>query len=413
MKRSLIWLFLAMPLFCAAQSNYLNGYIIKGPQDTLRGYVDYQGRIFTPDAVRFKKELDEKTEGYTVENCAGFGIDNKEHFERYTVNVSQAYTRVSNLKEGLDTSFKKETVFLKVLSRGKNVTLFSYTDEIKERFYLKSNKDVVPYELFRAQYLEKNSYSVKGDYRFKNQLLNEMSRHDGVGYYDPKKLDVLRYEQEDLIRVVSVINGQKIKKATSSRLSVFAGTGLSVSNATYTGNHVLANDKAVSKSSYMPMLTAGIDVATNFDPDRCRLVLRLEGAFYSSKNKITSTGNSIHTFDEKAFAVSPQFKYNFYHTASLRIFAGAGVLFNYYLFSNSKAGKIFPPSLEGGSPSFEEQKIQFQSFNMTAAGKIGAVVHKRIEISAAYIIPAKITDYSGFNVRIQRMTFGVNYLFGN
>src|SRR5215217_7105596 len=254
MKRFLIWLYLAIPMLCSAQSNYLSGYIIKENRDTVRGYLDYQGRIFTPASLKFKKELNEKTEGYSVADCAGFGIDGKEYFERYTVNVSQAYTRVSNLKEGLDTTFKTEAVFLKVLSSGKNVTLFSYTDEIKERFYLKGNKSEIPYELFRAQFLEKNSYSVKGDYRFRNQILTEMSKHDGVAYYDVRKLDLLRYEKADLLKVVSVINGEKPQRIRTSGLRFFAGAGLGASKATYSGTHALASAKAEHKTAYAPLL---------------------------------------------------------------------------------------------------------------------------------------------------------------
>jgi len=409
MKRSLIWFFLAMPMLCAAQSNYLNGYIIKDNQDTLKGYVDYLGRIFTPAAIKFKKELNEKTQGYTVEDCAGFGIDNKEYFERYTVNISQAYTRVSNLKEGLDTSFIKETVFLKVLSRGKNVTLFSYTDEIKERFYLKSNQDAVPYELFRAQYLEKNSYSIKGDYRFRNQIRKEMSGHDGVGYYNPKKLELLRYEQEDLVKVVFAINGQKVPKVKPSGIRVFAGAGISASLPKYSKNGVLGNDDNVFSGSYVPMINGGLDVF--LDPSKGKYLLRFEAVLLNSKNNITK-GYYVHSFDQTSIVFAPQVVYNFYQKNKFQAYAGIGVGLSLSSYRNNKAGRIIPAGI-GIEEGFEEREVEFVKFNIISLGKIGAVINKRIEVSMTYMPPSKITDYVAYSISMQRMTFGVNYLFGN
>jgi hypothetical protein len=411
MKRLLICLFLAAPVLCLAQSNYLKGYIITNSKEKLDGYIDFQDRPFTPSEVHFKKELSEDPRTFTVENSQGFALEGKGMFQRFTVNLSQAYTRISNLKEGLDTTTKRETVFLKLLQKGKNLSLFSYTDEIKERFFLLNNRSKEPYELFRAQYLAKNTAAISGDFRYRNQLLDELTKNDGVGYYDPQALKTLRYEEADLLKVVLAINDQKPPKAKSSGIKIFAGSGLSITTASYKGQHVLAADEAIATPSYDPMLTLGFDVSLG--PAKSLFTLRTELSLFTSKNKITSAGNSRHTFDQRSIGLEPQFIYNFYSTAHLKLFAGIGAGVFYSSYSNSKPGRFFPPAIPGGEEGFELHPIDFEPFNITAMGKIGAVVNKRIEISAGYIVPSALTDYSAYNVQVKRITFGVNYLFGS
>jgi len=409
MKRFLLGLFLAFPLLCSAQSNYLKGYILTNTKEKQTGFVDYQGRIVSPSVVRFKKGPEEQVETFTVENCAGYGIEGKESFERFTVNVSQAYTRTSRLEVGLDTTTKRQTVFLKVLQVGKNVSLFSYTDEIKERFFILSKLDKEPYELFRAQYLEKNSSKILGDYTYRAQIVDELSKNEGVGKYDEKKVDVLRYEQMDLLKIVSVINNQKAPKSNTSSTKVYVGTGLSVSLPKYSKNNVLANDDNVFSGSYMPMLAVGFNAP--FDPGLERYVMKFELAIFNSKNKIEKN-NFSHAFDQTTLSFITQFNYSFYRVGKSQLFAGIGGLASLSTYRNNRAGRTIPAGV-GFEGSFEEQKLEFEPFNISAVGRIGAIINKRLEVSAGYIVPAKITGYEGFNISMQRVTLGLNFLLSS
>jgi len=411
MKRLLICLFLATPFLCLSQSNYLKGYIITNTKEKIEGYIDFDGGPFTPSEIRFKKDLTMTPQTFTVENCQGYGIENKADFKRFSVSLSQSHTRISALKEGLDTTTRRETVFLKLLQEGKNLALFSYTDEIKERFYLLNKKSKEPYELFRALFLAKHSATVTGNFKFREQLMAELTNNEGVGHYDPIDLNTLRYEQKDLLKVVLAINNQKPPKTKISRVKIFAGTGLSMSIASYKGLHVLANDEALTTPSYDPMLTAGFDIF--LDPAMMRYTLKVGASLYTSENKIVSTGNSIHSFDQVSIGLEPQFIYSFYYRDRFRLFAGIGAGIYYSSYSNNKPGRFFLPAVPGGEEGFELQPVDFNPFNITALGRIGAVAGKRIEISLGYIIPSALTSYSAYNVQIRRITFGINYLFGS
>jgi hypothetical protein len=159
------------------------------------------------------------------------------------------------------------------------------------------------------------------------------------------------------------------------------------------------------------MLNAGFDVF--LDPAMMRYTLKVGASLYISKNKIVSTGNSIHTFDQKSIGLEPQFLYSFYSRDRLRLFAGIGAGIYYSSYSNNKPGRFFPSGTPGGEEGFELQPLDFNPLNITVLGKVGAVAGKRIEISLGYIIPSALTNYAGYNVQVRRMTFGINYLFGS
>jgi len=403
----LFLLLLTVPLLGTAQSNYLKGYVITASGETLRGYVDFQGTYQTAESLKFKKDEDARADTYNLENCLGYGVDGKEYYERFTVNVSQAYTRTSNLRQGLDTSYRRQTVFLKVLQRGKPFTLFSYTDEIKERFYLQSSLDKEPVELFRAQYLTGAGYEIKGDYRFRNQLLKAMTANGVEGRYDITKLDVLRYDGRDLARVVAAANGQRLPRETASRTAFFAGAGINVANLSYKGSHILSADDARIKKSAELMLNAGCDLF--LDPERKRIVLRGELAYFSSKNEIRKS-EYIHSFDERTISLMPQVIYHFYASRPLRVFAGLGGVVNYTNYRNNRVGRIFPATA-AAPEMFESENTRLEPVNISAVGRIGVLISRRFELSANYIAPAEIRTYAGYSVLFGRTAFGFSYFF--
>ncbi|MES2454764.1 MAG: hypothetical protein V4594_04455 [Bacteroidota bacterium] len=410
MKHFFSWLFLALPLFCSAQSNYYKGYVITNAKAKLTGYVDFQGKMVNPTVVHFKKRLDGQAETYDLSDCAGYGINGKASFERYTVNATQAYTRTSRLEVGLDTTTKRYMVFLRVLQKGKKLSLFVYTDEIKTRFYLMGEKDIEPYELLRTQYLKLNDSKIYGDYTYRTQMSDELNKHDNPGKYNLKKLDVLQYEEDDLLKVVSSINGERPPRAETN-LGFFVGGGVNNNIATYSGSHALANDNAKSKNSFSPMATAGLFWA--LDPAEGRLLAKVEFALFTGKSEVTLEGsNSRHTFEQTSFGFLPHLIYNFYNGERLKIYAGLGGGVNYTNYSNNLPVKFYPASNAGETERIEKQDGELEPVNAYIFGRAGIVLRKRFEFSVSYQAPSKITSLGAFNTYMERTTFGVNYLFG-
>lgn len=412
MKRFLLQLLLVAPVLSFAQSNFKTGYIVTNSRDTLRGYVDFRERSVSAESVNFKASLNGNTQNYNLENCMGYGIDGVTQHRRYVVNISRSEVEISKLSTGPDLSVKRDMVFLKVLQEGKNVALFSYVDGLKERFYIMDKEEQEPVELIRNLYLsEERSNMVAEDNKYIRQLLAQIKKND-IPFSEGEML-ILRYTERSILKVVSAINHQQPVSSKYKGSRFFAGAGINLSKATYSGGHPLASEGAKSKMSYMPMLNAGIDVFVN--PAIGKLIFRAELSLMMDKYEVISSdkGNDIfewkHSFTRSSVALTPQVIYNFYHTDELKFYAGLGLDLNFSRVSNNKTSRMNKTTRD---ITVVEEEVIFEMFNYSFPFRIGAVLNKKIEISAGYRPAAAVTNYTNFNIAIQRVQIGVNYLFG-
>lgn len=406
MKRSIIGLLLAIPMLSLGQSNYLKGYVINNTLDTLKGFIDYKSKVRTVSAVNFKQQLDGAAQTFTPENAKGYGVDGSQFFESFNVRISKGATKTEGLKIGIDTSSRRATVFLKVLQRGPNVIIYSYTDEVKERFYIKGNANTEPYELLRTRYLEaNNSTKVIGADRYKGQLLFEMRNYNSDTDFFETDFDDLAYTEEEMIQVAAVINGMKVRVGKKSfRLVVGAGVG--TSNIKYTGQNPLANAGAISKTSYAPSINVGIDFAAKSLAER--IFYRAELSLFMGKDTKVTNGQYIHSVDHTTLYLSPKILYNIYNTSNLKVFAGLGAGVSYSSYSNSLAGKAV--SVAMSPDQFDETKVDLKSTAASYNLNVGVAL-KKIELNVAYTPHYKVSDYAGFNILMGLMHAGIKYRF--
>jgi len=413
MKRFFLGLLLGIPALSSAQSNFQKGYIINNTRDTLKGYIDYKEWSLNPSSINFKTDLDAGIQEVTVKNLLAYSIDGFESFQKHEVDISMSKVELNQVSVGPDTSKKRDIVFLKVLQTGKNVTLFSYTDGIKQRFYLLEKDGLVPYELSSQLYMKSDTENIliRGT-GYIRQLSSVMTKLN-VGTDDNRRrLRYLSYNEKDLMNIVAAINEQQLVKAKPG-LRFFAGAGLNISKAVYKGDIIFAGKGAVSKTSYSPMITIGVDLLAN--PAIGKLIYRLESALLMSKNEVSintnQNGNAIakHAFDQVTINFTPQVIYNFYNTNRLKIFAGGGLGLNFSTYSNNKRTAYDSYRNEN---TVTDNAVEMEKFNFSLPFTAGVVIHKRVEISAGYAFSSSITNYAGYSINIQRYRMGVNYLFG-
>lgn len=407
MKRSLFALLWVLPFLSAAQSNFKKGYVVTNSKDTLKGYIDYKESDLNPNSVKFKDNPESKPQTFTIDECIAYSIDSFEKYEKYVVSVSTSREELSNLSAGRDTSFRIDTVFLRVLNHGKNITLFSYRDNIKMRFYIMDKNEVKPVELIRNFYFNTaHPDRMVTENRYAGQMQAKMRMFNVHKMSDDRRLLLTKYTGTDLLKLAYEINDQKPVKSKSSAYRVFAGTGLNITNATYTGNNSLAKPDGHSKISYMPMITGGVDVLAN--PAIGKMIYRLELSLLMSKNEI-SNDVKRHSFDQLSVAVTPQVICNFYNSNRVKVFGGAGYGLNFSSYSNNESAlyNTFKKRMD-----IIKDFVQMKAFNFSFQGSAGVVLNKKIEISLVYIVPAAISDYAYYNVTMQRYKIGVNYLFG-
>lgn len=411
MKRYFLLSMLLIPMLSRAQSNYQKGYVVTINKDTLNGFVDYKENANNPKSVSFKTTLNDNAVSYNSENATAVAIIGLESYERFVVNISQSNARIDKLSYGEDTTSIRDSVFLKVIQKGENVNLYSYTDDKKTRFYLMEKDAKEPEELINNTYFASESGKTKVNERFKRQLIALMLKHNLYEVADSRRVAVLRYSKTPILKEVSRINGQELVKEKSS-FRFFAGAGLSVNKLSYAGESPFNKPGVTQKTSYTPMLTAGVDLLAN--PNIGRMVYRLELSFLMAKGNITTTAidpvyaYQQHTFDSYGVTLFPQALYNFYNTPALKVYGGLGLGIN---FVSYKDNQIATHVIRTNTLRIEENKIQLEPYNIAPALNAGVVIKKKIELFGNYLLSSPISSYTNFNACIQRTNIGVKYIF--
>ena len=82
---------------------------------------------------------------------------------------------------------------------------------------------------------------------------------------------------------------------------------------------------------------------------------------------------------------------------------------NFSKYSNNKSSRY---NSFRDETTVTDNLINMEAFSAAFPFRIGAVLNKRIEISAVYTPTTAITNYNSFSIGVQRYTVGLNYLFG-
>jgi hypothetical protein len=148
----LLSILILLPFFSSAQSHFKPGYIVRLNGDTIHGYIDYRGWDLNPDHIKFRPITGNSVEKLTVNDVDFFSIDKITSYKSYQVKISMDNTNEAHMINARDTSFKIEKVFLKILQKGKNLALYSYSDAIKTRLYIGDQPVYEPVELVYRLY---------------------------------------------------------------------------------------------------------------------------------------------------------------------------------------------------------------------------------------------------------------------
>jgi hypothetical protein len=199
-----------LPSVCFSQYNFKSGYVITLKGDTLKGFIDEHEWDNNPRYISFKTKGIDKAQKLTVADIEQFTVDNAVTYKRYVCHISMGTTDENHLADK-DTTVKVDTVFLEVLQSGKNISLFSYSDDIKSRYFTSDKSDVTPHELIYMVYLRanvqaSNAVRTQTDNIFIQQLGALALKYGRLTDKLQKTLDNLEYREYSIIKVVSQIN---------------------------------------------------------------------------------------------------------------------------------------------------------------------------------------------------------------
>jgi hypothetical protein len=201
---------LLFPLASFAQGNFKEGYIITTNGDTIKGFVEQHAWDENPKTVTFKTDL-EKPENrkFSVSEVKQFGIDNSVTYIKSVCRISLATVSENHLFPK-DTLSRLDTVFLEVLEKGKNISLYQYTDDYKTRYYYAENNGI-PQELIYRVYLNAY-YPVTSPLRtiteniFIQQFSTLALKYNAFDDKLQKILDHAEYRENDMLKIVSAVN---------------------------------------------------------------------------------------------------------------------------------------------------------------------------------------------------------------
>jgi hypothetical protein len=409
-----------LPLFTLAQSNFKPGYVVTIKGDTLKGFIDYRGWDSNPDAISFKATADgHDVKRNTVNDIDFFEIAGVESYRKGTCSVSKDITDLTRLSSARDTSFDIKTVFLKVLQKGKNVTLYSFTDEVKTRYYLGEAPDFKPLELVYRVYQNSNEGRTVYESDYRRYLLAAANKYD-PGDDNFALTTEAGYTSSDLLKVVSKIN--HISKAEfekryneKSAFNLFVGAGVNIGSTSSSSASSYSTGGGIPYTSYLPEFSVGLNMIPK--PESDKVEFRVELLYAQTKFnvsyqlKVSPYIAMSAAYDQSAVYIMPQILYNFYNADNFKLYIGGGIDFSFFSYSNSHFGSKVPGVSDNGIS--ETDPFAFNSTDNSFLLKVGAKLHKKWGIYFNYIASTASTTGGYFGLSNSSKQLGLLYFFGN
>jgi len=394
-----------LPLFSLAQSNYKTGYIVSRQGDTVKGYIDYQEWEKNPVQVAFKSSTG-AIQQCTPESIKGFGVDGLEYYEAYVANISLDAMDITHAGGVVDDRSKQDAIFLRILNKGRALTLFSYQDAIKVRYYVREQDNAEPKELEYHVYVDAN-LATKYVTRYRAQLQYIAQRSNAGDDRLSGWISSAKYDEHDLLKIAAAINGNEgsqpmAKSQFGTRF--FAGAGISNTDMSFNGYIEYGDSYGL-----FPRISAGIDLITNKQTQR--LFARLEIAATGDEHTFTNTYEKSQ-LKMKQYTASfvTSVYYNFYSGKNLKVFGGGGLAMNFSVYPERYY--ISPTGIDL-IPMKQDKFPDYHTLWITPVFKAGVTLHDRIELYAGYVPLSTVTDnYESFAGNVSSYQAGVNFLFG-
>jgi hypothetical protein len=212
-------LFLAViicPFVSSAQKNFKPSFIVTLKGDTINGFIDYREWDSNPRSIKFKTEISGPEKILTSSDISYFNVNNKEQFKRYAGRITRDRIDEAYVLNERDTTFIIDTVFLKVILKGKYLTVYSYIDDVKTRFYYTEKDNEMPNELgYRLYYNNQRVNTITNTGRTVNentymkQLYALAQKYNVLDTNLQRTIEDSNYKKYHIVRIANLINGAK------------------------------------------------------------------------------------------------------------------------------------------------------------------------------------------------------------
>lgn len=407
---------LFISLSSSAQSNYKPGYVVDLKNDTLKGFIGYKEWENNPKSFTFKSNLNQsRPQKFSVDDANAFGISGAEHFQKFIFSKTTAPDDFDKILVHLDTSRVLDTSFMKIVIKGKNVSLYSFKDLIKTRFYILNNKKHQPEELdYYNYYAKDNENKYQTLYIFRAQLQDLADIYNVKGAELAGKIKYAKYKESDIKDIVAFINGgissQNLESNNVFGFRIFAGAAARFNKLVLRGGSTFFPDGTGTDVS-SPVVSAGIDFFINKHTQKVvfRTEVELSSAHYTVPLTEINGNGTKASIDFKQLNISfvPQLIYNVYSKDKFKVFINGGIAFNfssynqyYYLLNFNNISTSRRPNYPGFSRYYNEGRV-----------KAGFMIGGEIEIYGSHSFLAPLNGNEGSSASVSFYQAGINYLF--
>jgi hypothetical protein len=423
MKRKFI--FLVTLLFIGsqliAQKNFKAGTISRNGS-TSSGYINYREWLKNPSTIEFSSDANGSSpQIFGPKDISAFEVAGLESYEAYNCNISMGNINLNRLTTTRDSSSRNEYVFLKVIERG-NMTLYRYSDALKERFYIKTSATPVPVELKYFVYTDPDHDTrVIDEKLYINQLLT-MGEPATDDFKLQKKINATPYREDALQKVIRTVNNngsyERIKTSGKTIHPLF-GAGAAFSSYSFTGERGVflpADDYNFSSSSSL-LVFGGANFYPN--PHTAKFFIRADLSWYQVSHHGTAktkdySYNYSWTYDLKysGIEVYAGAGYNVVKNDKVAIYLSAGPSISLASVQTNKEHEsrqwLIAPNMvdeyELSPPASDNSAVSFEL-------RAGLTIH-HIDVSAALnSMKGRIIRTTTFNDRSTIVQIRVGYLF--
>lgn len=424
---------LASSLQLAAQTKYKPASLVDLAGDTVSGYIDYRGWYLNPESVTFKKSLDlNDVEKLTPANTRWFSIEGQSSYASAEVSISLNTLELASLRVEMDTTKVTKQVFLKEIHRGQRLTLYSYQDQIKQRFYISNNSEG-PVELIFGKTV-RDLQEYRHD-TYKQQLRTIAIEHNIFDANFDARIEGAEYSARDLTGIVQHMSGTraqptKARQGDGIRTGYQVSAGLTYNKLTYTGKSLITIDglnsagfdkyrDEVITNIISPLVSAGVDIYTN--PVTRKWILRGEVSAtrfeskttsYSQYNDISPAGTeNTYRLSGLSVSLTPHVLYHLYENRAVSCFVGAGASMTFLGISQNTAEEKRINQAATGV-FVRDDYLLLKSSNLTAILRAGIQFYHRLEASVLWSNPTKYStaNSGGQSVKSRSIWFSIGYL---
>jgi len=423
---ALLSLTIAIQFNATAQRNYKPGYVVTLNGDTTKGFIDYKEWNQNPRDITFKTTEQAATVQYLPAEIRAFGVTGFDDYLTYIGPITKGAVDLGDLSSGIDSSFVNDNVFLRVLTSGKDVSLYRYDDKIKTRYFV-ADGTAAPVELKRFVYLDSKQSDKIREYNFyMQQLLALALKYQPADKNLAERIQKLPYRNQEIEDVVLKLDGtnNNIKKTAAARggLRFFAGISANSFKTTIQDKETPIG-KAEPSNTISPGVNFGVDVF--FNKNVGKWIFRTEVGLSTNKVNFDSKSTVVDylnvykrndqlTFNQFTVTVTPQLVFNAFNKPNFKAYLAAGAQINFTNYNNYKHDiQDYLNGVQLGD--FHNTNNYLRKTYPTAILKAGAVVSKRFDIYVAYSTQAKLTNFTSrgsYSFNVDSYRIGVNYLFG-